>query len=200
MQNLIHTADVAADIQAQADALIAKQEAAKPEAAPVAAKRTPRTPQAAKPAKDGKAAKEAQAGKEASKPASKGRTTRKAPTMAFIVKGGARPGQGANLYAFTKAWLECTGMADGAAIPRSMAEKIAGATMVGYHLKQGNLDLSDKGLILTSMGKALLVNGACETKRRTIDPATVDAWKGIFSTGKPDGNLIKNPDSLSKVA
>lgn len=203
MENLIHTDEVSADIQAQAEAKLAEQAAAKAAqeaiAAKPAAKRQTRTKpasEASKPAKQGKAS-EAKPASEVSK--GKGRQTRKAPKKAinFIIYDYARPKAGHLLKAFTAAWLDSLGMLEGNAVPRATLVRIAGDTAIGYHTKNGNFERTESGLKITEKGKAFFAARYAESP---ADPQVMAAYQAIFATGEIDGVLVKAQAAVTKAA
>lgn len=132
---------------------------------------------AAKPA-----AKKATATKTARKPVSK--------IKHFLVTG--RPVSGANLQAFTAAWMSLTGMDKGKAVEKALIEKVAGATAIAYHVKTGRLQNKDGLLSLTDGGKL-------HFQARQPEEETVKAWQSILTTGKPDGKMIKNAAMIAAI-
>lgn len=106
--------------------------------------------------------------------------------IAYGVRTGFRPGAGALLFAYTDAWLSASGMAQGGTLDRAAAEKVAGATAIGYHLGKGNLSEAKGLLSLTPSGKAFFA-------ARGADPKLAAAFAEALRTGKP------NPDVKLKV-
>lgn len=135
--------------------------------------------------------------KVAKKPAG-GKTVTKAKAaapiaVAFGVHDGYRPKAGHRLYAFTHAWLSLSGMASGKPYSKQQAIKVAGRTAITYHLGAERFKEKDGMLILTPAGQAFF------GEHRSNEASHVQAWVDILRTGKPDGNFIKNPDTLRKI-
>lgn len=107
-----------------------------------------------------------------------------------------RPVAGNRLYAFTQAVQELFGMDKGKAVPRAEFAKVVGATAINYHKGKGTYDVDDKGMVtITPAGKASFANRAGR-----IDPALVEAYKAVLTTGKPSDAVCKNADLILKLA
>ena len=113
--------------------------------------------------------------------------------IAFSLMAGVRPTSGANLYAHTQAVLELTGMSKGKGAKKSMLAAVMGETAVRYNIKEGKFELNEKGEIVLTAG------GAAQFAARKVDAATVEAFKALLSTGKPN-ELCKNADFIRKLA
>lgn len=113
--------------------------------------------------------------------------------IAFSLMAGVRPTSGANLYAHTQAVLELTGMIKGKGAKKSMLAAVMGETAVRYNMKEGKFELNEKGEIVLTAG------GAAQFAARKVEAATVEAFKALLSTGKPN-DLCKNADFIRKLA
>lgn len=111
----------------------------------------------------------------------------------FALMAGVRPTSGANLYAHTQAVLELTGMVKGKGAKKSLLALVMGETAVRYNMKEGKFNLNEKGEIVLTAG------GAAQFAGRKVEAATVEAFKALLSTGKPN-ELCKNADFIRKVA
>ena len=153
---------------------------------------------AAKPAKAPRASK-APTAKAESKAAPKAKSTaskakpKAATGIAFSLMAGVRPTSGANLYAHTQAVLELTGMIKGKGAKKSTLATVMGETAVRYNMKEGKFEINDKGEVVLTAG------GAAQFAARKVDAATVEAFKALLSTGKPN-ELCKNADFIRKLA
>lgn len=141
-------------------------------------------------------AAQTQVQKAARKSASKGTqapaSATQAPALTHVIKNGFRPSAGAALYAHTQAFLELSGMAEGKAVPRATVSKAIGDTATKYHVAQCNMEATPEGLTLTERGQVLF-------STRSINPEMLKAFKGILTTGKADGTLIKNQSGIAPV-
>lgn len=153
---------------------------------------------AAKPAKAPRASK-APTAKAESKAAPKAKSTaskakpKAATGIAFSLMAGVRPTSGANLYAHTQAVLELTGMIKGKGAKKATLAMVMGETAVRYNMKEGKFEINDKGEVVLTAG------GAAQFAARKVDAATVEAFKALLSTGKPN-ELCKNADFIRKLA
>lgn len=114
----------------------------------------------------------------------------------FIVTGAARPGAGGKLAAYTSAWMELTGFAGpmgetGAMIPKAVYKDIAGQRAYDYHIANGNIEQTDKGVRLTEQGALHFAARALQ-----IDHEARTAYVNAMTTGQPDGAFIKNPEFI----
>ncbi len=142
--------------------------------------------------------------KPVTKAATKPRVMRAAKTKvpagapaAYTLEDFARPQAGRNLFAFTQAWLEMTGLVIGTAIPKDVLQKVCGDTAVPYHIKKGNIEMTASGLILTEKGKLFFGE---RTAKNEYDQSTVDVFKGIMQTGKADGVFVKAQHGIKRIA
>lgn len=111
----------------------------------------------------------------------------------FLRDGGARPGSGRLLFAYTAAWLQEAGLVDGGSISREDAVKFAGATAVTYHTTKTNW-MHDKG------GRITLTNeGANKFFDRAHSEQDRETYREIIRTGKPDGKLVKNQTAIGTL-
>jgi hypothetical protein len=153
---------------------------------------------ASKPAKAPRAPK-APAAKAESKAAPKAKSTaskakpKAASGINFALMAGVRPNSGANLYAHTQAVVELTGMTKGKGAKKAMLAMVMGETAVRYNMKEGKFELNEKGEVVLTAG------GAAQFAARKVEAATVEAFKALLSTGKPN-ELCKNADFIRKVA
>lgn len=153
---------------------------------------------AAKPAKAPRASK-APTAKAESKTAPKAKSTaskakpKAATGINFALMAGVRPTSGSNLYAHTQAVLELTGMIKGKGAKKATLAMVMGETAVRYNIKEGKFELNEKGEIVLTAG------GAAQFAARKVEAATVEAFKALLSTGKPN-ELCKNADFIRKLA
>lgn len=114
----------------------------------------------------------------------------------YAIADYARPIAGCNLFAFTQAWLEMTGLMNNARVEAKVLRKVVGDTAVNYHTRNGNFQKDAGALVLTSKG----VNFFSERMiKNAYDPKAADAYKDIMTTGKVDGLLVKAQAALSKI-
>ena len=118
-----------------------------------------------------------------------------ARVLSHVITGAARPAAGSQLASYTAAWLSLSGMIDGKAVPAEVVRAVAGPTAFGYHTRNGNFERTDKGVILTAKGEAHFAT----RPKIQVDPEMLKAYEEILSTGKPDGNLVKNPEFISPL-
>lgn len=131
------------------------------------------------------------------KPRAKAATKAKPKAAAAAVKFALidRPVSGNRLFAFTQAVQELYGMDKGKAVDRATFAKVVGATAINYHKGKGTYAIDDKGMItITAAGKASFANRAGR-----IDPALVEAYKAVLTTGKPHDAVCKNADLIKAV-
>ena len=121
----------------------------------------------------------------------------------YTIAIGARPGNGSRLKAHTHAALTVFGMLgdDRAAVPRSALLTMMGATAVGYHMKNANLeDAPNNGVRVSSTGLTMFRSRQREGK---VDGRVANAFVDLFIDGKNDEavTLIK-PENVyqSKMA
>lgn len=116
-----------------------------------------------------------------------------APAVAFALVD--RPVSGNRLFAFTQAVQELYGMDKGKAVERATFAKVVGATAINYHKGKGTYTIDEKGMVsITAAGKASFANRAGR-----IDPALVEAYKAVLTTGKPHDAVCKNADLIKAV-
>lgn len=136
--------------------------------------------------------------KTAAKPRAKAAPKARAKAAAAAVQFALvdRPVAGNRLYAFTQAVQELYGMDKGKAVARAEFAKVVGATAINYHKGKGTYTVDDKGMItISAAGKASFANRAGR-----IDPALVEAFKAVLTTGKPHDAVCKNADLILKLA
>lgn len=126
--------------------------------------------------------------KAASKPAAKS-------GIKFVIKPTFRPGSGRNLASFTAAWIALSGMQNGATVPSALVRRIAGDTAFSHHKRLGNFEATPDGVKLTDQGEFHFSDLSTNRNIKT-DPELVKAYMSVMSTGKPDGNVIKNPAGI----
>jgi hypothetical protein len=156
---------------------------------------------AAKPADAGKtAAKPADAGKTAAKPADAGKTAAKpadAGKALFAIRPGYRPDSGARLFAYTRAWLQATGMMQGGSVPKSEVIRFAGASAVKHHTES-------TGRFVESGGAIKLAPGAAEWfakgEKRKHETAVYEKFLALVQSGKADGEQLKNAAGFDRIA
>lgn len=87
-------------------------------------------------------------------------------------------------------------MDKGKAVARAEFAKVVGATAINYHKGKGTYTIDDKGMVaISAAGKASFANRAGR-----IDPALVEAYKAVLTTGKPHDAVCKNADLILKLA
>jgi len=121
--------------------------------------------------------------------AKKPAATKGAPKAAIGIKFCLidRPVSGGNLYAFTQAVLNATGMVKGAGASKALLTTVMGATAVRYHLNKTTFVMNDKGLIvLSAAGKHSF--GERVTKGQ-VDQTIVEGYEQLFRDGKANANL-----------
>jgi hypothetical protein len=114
--------------------------------------------------------------------------------LAYVVTGAARPSAGSALASYTAAWLQLSGMATGHVCPAATVRQVAGDTALAYHVKQGNMERTDKGIQLTEQG---ILHFLSRTKIQP-DPEMVKAYEEVLSKGKPNG-MVKNPEFIKAI-
>lgn len=117
----------------------------------------------------------------------------------FVITQAARPSAGTRLASYTEAWLQLSGVADGKAIPAQQAKLIMGDTAYGYHVRKGNFEKTTDGFKLTPQGEAHFAIGVNNRLIRP-EPEMVKAFIACMSTGKPDGEMVKNPDFIKPIS
>lgn len=117
-----------------------------------------------------------------------------AEKLVYGIRESYRPGAGRLLFAYTAAWLNASGMLEGASIPRDKLTKIAGSTAIGYHTtRTGHLVDTAGAIKLSATGGNKLMDRAHDAKDR-------EAFEAMLSTGIPDGRLIKSAAAFVKLA
>lgn len=117
--------------------------------------------------------------------------------ITHTIQDYARPNAGRQLFAFTQAWLELSGLIKGAAVDEKLLATVAGHTALPYHRKQGNIEMTTKGYALTAKGKAAFAERGV---KGLYDAATVEVYKGIMTSGKADGRIVKSLREIVKIA
>lgn len=123
----------------------------------------------------------------------------KGATLAFFLNAIARPSQGKNVKAYTHAWMVLSGVAAGGTMPKKDMQRIAGNTMVSYHLspQRRTLETRDNGEVgLSAIGKEFFGN------RATNDDETIalqHVYMAILAGGQPDGSIVKNPSAIEAL-
>lgn len=107
----------------------------------------------------------------------------------FRIIEEVRPKAGGSLFAFTQAWLDLSGMLEGKGYDRDQARKLAGNTAIAYHTKLENFEATKDGMKLTVKGKNFFNARIAEGH---VDPKKVETFKAILTSGKMDGELVKN--------
>jgi hypothetical protein len=123
----------------------------------------------------------------------KATSTAVATSIRFVLKDGFRPSAGARLASHTAAVLGLSGMIDGATVPAAELRQMIGDTAFGYHSRKGNIERTDKGCKLSNHGQQLFM------ARVGVDPEMIVAFERVLSTGKPDGNMVKNADAIKAL-
>lgn len=137
-------------------------------------------------------AKKARAVRPAQKPVEQKESAIVANVAALPVKyifTGARPTAGRALFAYTEALLQLLGMYKGGAADRKALTDLMGSTAVAYHIKNGNLNKTTKGIELSVDGINAFKARAVEGK---FDPKDVEGFTAILTTGQADNRLVKN--------
>ncbi|TSD56429.1 phage holin family protein [Variovorax sp. KBS0712] len=94
-----------------------------------------------------------------------------------------RPTAGKALFSYTDAWMTVTKMFAGGTMSREQMKRIAGEKMVSYHLKQGNLEVRDGAIALSSKGYTHFIFRKVSGHAQSVDPDQVAGWVRFFSTG-----------------
>jgi hypothetical protein len=103
----------------------------------------------------------------------------------------ARPVAGRKLNAFTESVLQLLGMYKGKRYSRNVLAKIMGDTAVNYHTrKTGAFDVTEQGIGLN--GDFGIEFFKMRTENKEYDANDLAVFKEILTTGKIDGNLVKN--------
>ena len=125
-----------------------------------------------------------------------------APVLATIkadyaIADYARPKAGRSLFAFTQAWLELSGMMNGARVSAKVLKQITGDTAVSYHTKNGNFAQDSGAIELTLKGNNFFTERMIGNQ---YDEKTLDTFKDILTTGKIDGVMVKAQSAIVKLA
>lgn len=161
---------------------------AKPDAKPAKGKGPQRITSAAK-GKGGTKGK----GKPDTKPASAPAKASPAGSVRFAIRDSFRPSAGGLLFAYTMAWIEGTGLANGGSIPRADAVKLAGATAIGYHVNSTGRLIDNKGSV------SLAPDALAFFQKRQHTQADKDAYLAILTTGEPDGVKAKSRAGIAPL-
>lgn len=125
----------------------------------------------------------------AAKPAKKATATKGAPKAALGIKFCLvdRPVSGGNLYAFTQAVLNATGLVKGKGASKALLNTVMGPTAVRYHLNKTTFAIDDKGqIILSPVGKHSFNERVVKGQ---VDASLVEAYESLFRDGKANANL-----------
>lgn len=138
------------------------------------------------------------ADKATSKPANKAKPApRKVSSTvgapAFAIGQGCRPVSGQRLFAYTAAWLAAFGLDNGKTAPKAAVIKVAGATAIAYHIRQGNMVQTAAGLELTAKGKSVFA-------LRAVDAEMLAAYAAIFKDGQPNAKVGAAKQHIVAVA
>ena len=112
---------------------------------------------------------------------------------AFAIGQGCRPVSGQRLFAYTAAWLAAFGLDSGKTAPKSAVVKVAGATAIAYHIRQGNMVQSAAGIELTAKGKSVFA-------LRAVDAEMLAAYAAIFKDGQPNAKVGAAKQHIVAVA
>lgn len=118
------------------------------------------------------------------------------PVITHVIQDYARPAAGRRLFAFTAAWLELTGLNDGAHVEKKKLVKIAGETAISYHTKKGNFSVEKDGLALTAKGHNFFGD---RKSKNEYDPKIVEVYSEIMTSGQADGNEVKAASAIVKL-
>ena len=126
----------------------------------------------------------------------KGSKLAAATKLGFFLNAIARPASGYHVKAYTRAWMTLAGMQNGATMPKPVMQRIAGDTMVNYHLnKQQTLQTAENGeLEISGIGELVFSD-----EGRKLDIALVNGYVAILQSGKADGFLVKNQAAISAL-
>lgn len=152
-------------------------------------------PAAAKPAKKAAAAKPAAAAKKAAAKPAKPAAAKPAAVapLRFAVRDSFRPAAGALLFAYTRAWLEVSGLNAGGDISKAHAVTLAGGTAIAYHTGK-------TGRFVEKAGRVSLAENAAEFfAKRGGEQKNIDTFSAILRTGKPDDTLVKNAAGIVEL-
>ena len=129
------------------------------------------------------------------------KTIKAASRIRFSFKA-ARPSAGNALASYTAAFLQLSGLDDGAIIPAKLAREMMGDTAFGYHTRNGNIERTPDGVKLSEQGFAHFGNvNIGEGPNRNIrpDPEMIKAYATTMETGKPS-DMVKNDKLIHPVA
>lgn len=137
--------------------------------------------------------------KGANKPTAKTAQKPAAPAgIRYAIKPAYRPGSGAALASYTIAWMTETGMFEGKPVPTSLIRKLGGDSMIRHHTKQGNIEPTKDGYVLTGAGMMHFAPGASANRNIRANPEYVQAYVDAFTQGKTS-DLVKNADAFDKL-
>jgi len=134
--------------------------------------------------------------KTAAKAPAKGKATKGAPKAAIGIKFCLvnRPVSGGELYAFTQAVLNATGMLKGKGASKALLNTVMGPTAVRYHLNKTTFAADDKGqIVLTPVGVYSFNERVIKGQ---VDQSKVEAFEQLFRDGKANVNL---PNAKNQV-
>lgn len=109
----------------------------------------------------------------------------------YTIQSSGRVGSGKLMEAHTQAVFEMLGMLKGAAVNTEALNKVWGG--LAYHTKQGRMESNGTDTKLTT-------DGINHFSSRKPVQADVDAYKAMFSTGLPDGRILKNATFIKPLA
>jgi len=181
-------AGVNATPAAEKAAKLAAAKAAK--AAKAAAEKAAKIAAAEKAAADTLAAEKAAA---AAEKAAKLKAAAAPVGVKFAVRDSFRPAAGSMLFAYTRAWLEVSGLNAGGSISRSHAVTLAGGTAIAYHTLETGRFIDKSGSI------SLAENAAAFFAARGGDQKNIDIFAEVLRKGIPDGTLVKNQAGIVEL-
>ena len=114
-----------------------------------------------------------------------------APTLAYTLIDGFRPTAGGRLFAHTMAVFQLTGLLDGKHAPSSTLTRALGNTAMAYHA--GKFETTPAGKTLTPAGLAFFNARGHNAEWRA-------RFVSVLSTGKPDGDMVKNESGIKALA
>ena len=129
--------------------------------------------------------------KSATKPAQAPAEASPAPTLAYTLAEGFRPTAGGRLFAHTMAVFSLLGLNEGKRAPTATLARALGSTAMAYHA--GKFDTNADGKTLTPSGLAFFA-------ARGANAEWVAKFASVLSTGKPDGDMVKNESGIKAIA
>lgn len=104
-----------------------------------------------------------------------------------------RPQRGLELYSYTRAFLELSGLMSGGAISRSFARTAMGATAVNHHLN------STRYFEDAAEGLKLTISGLSHFTNRNVIKSQVEAYMQVLQGTPSDKTQVRSIDRMLAV-